>query len=123
MVPADREPRRPDVVARPAPASEAAAPPSVFSVPPPTFAHLVRGVSWAAAGHAVGQASWLGSLVVIAALVSPATFGTMANALLVVQIAWLLVGPGTMGGIVVSTTLTAGQLRRRSPAMSSWRRR
>ena len=65
----------------------------------------MRGVSWVGFGHVVSQVAWFGSLLFIAAIVPPGDFGTVAIAMVIVQIAWQVVGPGTRGSIVVAPTL------------------
>ena len=65
-------------------------------------AGVARGVSWVGAGHVAGQLAWYASLLFIAALVPPRSFGSVAVAMVVVQIAWLLVGSGTRGALVLS---------------------
>jgi O-antigen/teichoic acid export membrane protein len=75
-------------------------------------ADVVRGISWVAASHVVGQVAWFGSLFAIAALVDPSDFGSVTVAMVLVQVAWLLVGSGTRGAFVVTPQLTAAQVRR-----------
>jgi O-antigen/teichoic acid export membrane protein len=74
-------------------------------------AEIVRGVSWVAASHVVGQLAWFGSLLIIAAFVSPSAFGSVAIGMVVVQVAWLLVGSGTRGSFVLAPHVTAAQVR------------
>jgi O-antigen/teichoic acid export membrane protein len=73
---------------------------------------VARGVSWVGAGHAVSQLAWFGSLFIVAALVDPHAFGSVAAAMVVVQAAWLVVNSGTRGAIVISERLTRAQVRR-----------
>jgi O-antigen/teichoic acid export membrane protein len=73
---------------------------------------VARGISWVGAGHVVGQLAWYGSLLFIASLVPPGSFGSVAVALVVVQVAWLLVGSGTRAALVVSPDVSRAQVRR-----------
>jgi len=74
---------------------------------------IARGVSWVALGHVVGQLSWFGSLVFVAALLPPSSFGSVAIAMVMVQVAWLIVGSGTRGSFITSgTPLTRAQVDR-----------
>jgi O-antigen/teichoic acid export membrane protein len=73
---------------------------------------VARGVSWIAAGHVVRQLAWFGSLLLVATLVAPRAFGSVAAAMVVVQVAWLVVNSGTRGALVVGRTVTAEQVRR-----------
>src|SRR4051794_5583925 len=75
-------------------------------------ANVARGVGWVGAGHVVSQLSWLGSLLLVAALVPPHSFGSVSAAMVVVQVAWLLVGAGTRGAFVVSARLSRSQVVR-----------
>ena len=75
-------------------------------------AAVARGVSWVGAGHVVGQLAWYGSLLFVAALVPPRSFGSVAVAMVVVQVAWLLVGSGTRGALVLSRQVSRAQVRR-----------
>lgn len=76
----------------------------------PGLGRVARGVSWVALGHVVSQLSWIGSLVVLAALLEPRAIGTVTIAMLVVQVAWLVVGAGTRADIVVARVLTLDRL-------------
>jgi O-antigen/teichoic acid export membrane protein len=74
---------------------------------------VARGVSWIAAGHAVGQLAWFGSLFGIAAMLPPRSLGSVTVAMVVVQVAWLVVGSGTRGSFIASgVSLTRGQVTR-----------
>ena len=75
-------------------------------------AAIARGVSWVGAGHIVGQLAWYGSLLFVAALVPPRSFGSVAVAMVVVQVAWLLVGSGTRAALVISRQVSRAQARR-----------
>ena len=75
-------------------------------------AAVARGVSWVGAGHIVGQLAWYGSLLFVAALVPPRSFGSVAVAMVVVQVAWLLVGSGTRAALVISRQVSRAQVRR-----------
>jgi O-antigen/teichoic acid export membrane protein len=75
-------------------------------------AAVARGISWVGAGHVIGQMAWFGSLLLVSALVPPGSFGSVSIAMVVVQVAWLLVGCGTRAGLVVSPGVSRAQLRR-----------
>jgi len=63
-------------------------------------------MSWVGAGHVVGQSFWFGSLLVLAALLSPGAFGTVAVGLLMVTAATRLMGSGTRGSMILAPRLT-----------------
>jgi O-antigen/teichoic acid export membrane protein len=71
---------------------------------------VTRGVSWVGAGHVISQVAWFGSLFVIAALVQPRAFGSVVIAMVMIQVAWLVVGSGTRGSLVMSRSVTRGQV-------------
>jgi O-antigen/teichoic acid export membrane protein len=71
---------------------------------------LTRGVSWVGAGHVISQAAWFGSLFLIAGIVRPKAFGSVTIAMVMIQVAWLLVGSGTRGSFVVASDLTRPQV-------------
>jgi O-antigen/teichoic acid export membrane protein len=64
-----------------------------------------------AVGHVVSQVAWFGSLIVLATLVPPRSFGTFTASIVVIAVAMLLIEAGTRGTIVVSRRLTQAQLR------------
>jgi O-antigen/teichoic acid export membrane protein len=74
-------------------------------------ADVVRGVSWVGLSHVIGQLAWYASLFIIAALVAPKAFGSVAFAMVLVQVAWLVVGSGTRGSFVVAPRITSEQVR------------
>jgi glucose-6-phosphate isomerase len=67
-------------------------------------------MSWIGAGHVVGQAFWFGSLLMLAVLLPPKAFGTVALGLLLVTAATRLMEAGTRGSIIVAARLTRQQL-------------
>ncbi|MCW3056396.1 MAG: Lipopolysaccharide biosynthesis protein WzxC [Solirubrobacterales bacterium] len=75
-----------------------------------SLSNVVRGISWVGGGHVISQLAWFGSLFVIAAMVHPRAFGSVTIAMVMIQVAWLVVGSGTRGSMVVSPTFTRGQL-------------
>jgi O-antigen/teichoic acid export membrane protein len=77
----------------------------------PTRAHVARAVSWMGAGHVVSQGLWLGSLLVLAALLPPKAFGSLASGMVLVNLAGLIVDAGTRGSIVSAPSLTRADLR------------
>src|SRR5436305_219290 len=75
-----------------------------------SFRVLARGVSWVGAGHVISQLAWFGSLFFIASLVAPKSFGSVTIAMVIVQVAWLVVGSGTRGSIVVTPEVSRAQV-------------
>jgi O-antigen/teichoic acid export membrane protein len=73
---------------------------------------IARAAAWTAVGQAAVQIPWFGSLIVLAALVSPAAFGTVSAGLALVGVALLLVGAGTRGELVAAQRLTGADIRR-----------
>src|SRR5207247_7330987 len=67
---------------------------------------VARGLSWVGIGHVVSQLCWYGSLLAVAALVSPREFGSVTIPIVLIQVAWLLVGSGARGSFVVAPRLT-----------------
>jgi O-antigen/teichoic acid export membrane protein len=76
----------------------------------PSLPAVVRAMSWVGAGHVIGQTFWFGSLLVLAALLPPRAFGTVAIGLLMVTAATRLMEAGTRGSIIVARQLTRQQL-------------
>ena len=72
----------------------------------PSRAAVKRAMSWVGAGHVVGQAFWFGSLLFLAALLSPRAIGSVTVGLLMVTAATRLMDAGTRGSIIVAPTLT-----------------
>lgn len=75
------------------------------------MAVLARGLSWKGLAQVVGELSWYGALVILAGLLAPSAFGTVAVALVLVAVTRLLMESGTGGGIIVSQSLTGTDLR------------
>ncbi len=71
---------------------------------------VARGMSWVGGGQVISQLAWFGSLFLIAGLVQPRAFGSVTIAMVMIQVAWLVVGSGTRGSFVVSRSITRGQL-------------
>jgi O-antigen/teichoic acid export membrane protein len=67
-------------------------------------------MSWVGAGHVIGQAFWFGSLLLLAMLLPPRAFGTIAVGLLMVTAATRLMEAGTRGSIMVAPTLSRQQV-------------
>jgi O-antigen/teichoic acid export membrane protein len=81
--------------------------------PDPSLGVVLRGISWVAVGQVVGQLAWFGSLFLIAALLPPESFGSVAVAMVMVQVAWRIVGSGTRGSFITSgSPLTRAQIDR-----------
>jgi O-antigen/teichoic acid export membrane protein len=73
-------------------------------------ASVRRALSWVGLGHVVGQSFWFGSLLVLAAMLPPRAFGTVAVGLLMVTAATRLMEAGTRGSIIVARHLTRPQV-------------
>lgn len=67
-------------------------------------------MSWVGAGHVIGQSFWFGSLIILAALLPPRAFGTVAIGLLMVTAATRLMEAGTRGSIIVAPIVSRQQL-------------
>jgi O-antigen/teichoic acid export membrane protein len=78
--------------------------------PTVSLGSVARGVSWVGAGHVVSQLAWFGSLIYVAAQLSPAAFGSVTIAMVMVQVAWLVVGSGTRGSFVLAPQVTRAQV-------------
>lgn len=72
---------------------------------------VATALSWAGIGHLISQATWFASLLVLAALVPPRSFGVVSAGMVIVSIAVLLVGSGTRGSIIVAKRVGIEQLR------------
>jgi O-antigen/teichoic acid export membrane protein len=77
----------------------------------PSRAQVARGVSWMAVGHVASQGLWLGSLILLAALVPPTAFGSLATGMVLVNLAGLLVDSGTRGSIIAAPVLGRAEVR------------
>nr|MDQ4041486.1 oligosaccharide flippase family protein [Actinomycetota bacterium] len=77
----------------------------------PSRARVVRAVSWMGVGHVASQGLWLGSLILLAALVEPAAFGSIATGMVLVNLAGLLVDSGTRGSIIAAPSLNRAEVR------------
>ncbi|HEX4527312.1 MAG TPA: oligosaccharide flippase family protein [Gaiellaceae bacterium] len=87
------------------PVGRAASVPSVRSVR--------RALSWVGAGQVIGQCFWYGSLLILAALLAPSTFGTITVGWLLVSAAMRLMEAGTRGAIITASELARGELMTR----------
>jgi O-antigen/teichoic acid export membrane protein len=76
----------------------------------PSRAAVKRAMSWVGAGHIIGQAFWFGSLLFLAALLSPSAVGSVTVGLLMVTAATRLMDAGTRGSIIVAPKLTRQHL-------------
>jgi teichuronic acid exporter len=73
---------------------------------------ILRAAAWTGVGQAAVQIPWFGSLIVLAALVSPEAFGTVSAGLAIVGVALLLVGSGTRGELVAAQRVSGADIRR-----------
>ena len=72
---------------------------------------VARAVSWMGAGHVVSQILWFGSLLILATLVPPSSFGTFTAGWVIVAVALLFMESGTRGSLIVSRELTVRRIR------------
>jgi O-antigen/teichoic acid export membrane protein len=77
----------------------------------PTRQRVAHAVSWMGVGHVSSQGLWLGSLLLLAALVPPRAFGTLATGMVLVNLAALLVDSGTRGSIIAAGRVGPAELR------------
>ena len=77
----------------------------------PTRAGVARAVSWMGIGHVASQGLFFASLIVLAALLPPRAFGSVATGMVLVNLAGLLVDSGTRGSIIATPELTRADLR------------
>lgn len=84
----------------------------------PTLATIAKALAWRSGGHALTQVSWLGSIVILAALLPPRAFGTVAAAMTIVAVTTLLMESGTSGSIIAARDLTFERLK--SAAITSF---
>lgn len=73
---------------------------------------ILAAASWMTGAHAVAQVAAYGSLIVLAHLLPPGTFGIVAAGTAVVWIAVVFIDSGAHGSIVVTSGLTSAFLRR-----------
>ena len=73
----------------------------------PTRGAVARAVSWMGVGYGVSQGVFLGSLLLLAALLPPRDFGSVATGMVLVNLAGLLVDAGTRGSIIAAPTSDA----------------
>jgi O-antigen/teichoic acid export membrane protein len=62
-------------------------------------------------GHVASQGLWLGSLILLAALIEPSAFGSIATGMVLVNLAGLLVDSGTRGSIIAAPSLGRAEVR------------
>ncbi len=77
-----------------------------------TWGEVVSAASWMSGAHILAQAFAYGSLILLARLIPPESFGTIASATAIVWVAAMLMEAGTHGTIIVSGRLTPALLRR-----------
>ena len=80
--------------------------------PAPTRSQILAGVSWTAASHVFGQALWWTSLIVLAVLVEPAAFGTVALGTTLVATIGVVMEAGASGSVIASKELSPGTIWR-----------
>jgi teichuronic acid exporter len=73
---------------------------------------LLAAASWMSGTNLVAQAVAYAALLVLARLVSPGSFGTVAAATSIVWMVSVLLDSGTRGGIIVQPRVTEAHLRR-----------
>jgi O-antigen/teichoic acid export membrane protein len=72
---------------------------------------VTRAVGWAGAGQLASQIAWFGSLIVLGVLLPPRDFGIVAAGVVMVSIASLFIGSGTIGSVIAGEELTRAQVR------------
>jgi O-antigen/teichoic acid export membrane protein len=72
---------------------------------------LISAASWMSGANLVAQAFSYCSLIVLASILPPDSFGTVATGTAIIWVACTLVGAGTVGGVIVSRRLTYASLR------------
>ncbi len=77
----------------------------------PTAATIARALAWRGGGHVLTQVSWLGSMVILAALLPPRAFGTVAAGMTIVAVTTLLMESGTSGSVIATREVTYEGLR------------
>jgi O-antigen/teichoic acid export membrane protein len=77
----------------------------------PSRARVARAVSWSAVGQIATQGTLLASLLILAAIVPPKDFGTLALGMVVVNLSGLLVDAGTRGSVIAAPELTRSDVR------------
>jgi teichuronic acid exporter len=98
--------------AQPAPSAVGTESPEVGAAIAPTGREIARQAKWLAVGQVVADTAFYGTVVVLAALVPPAAFGTVAAGMAIVRIAAIIMESGTGGAIIAARDLTADQARR-----------
>ena len=72
---------------------------------------LISGASWMSGANFVAQAFSYCSLIVLASILPPDSFGIVATGTAIVWVACMLMGAGVQGGVIVSRQLTHESLR------------
>lgn len=89
--------------------------PAQSDAPPlaePTGHDIATQAKWLAAGQVVADGAFYGAIVVLAALVPPVAFGTVAAGMAIIRIAAIVMESGTGGAIIAARDLTVEQARR-----------
>ncbi len=76
----------------------------------PTVHTIAGSVSWVAVGHGFQQVFLYATILVLAAVLPPSAFGTVAAAIAVLTVAGLLVESGVRGSIIAAKELTAEKI-------------
>lgn len=77
----------------------------------PTAIRIVSEVRWVAVGHLAAQIMSSATVVVLAGLLSPRAFGTVAAGMAIVGVATLIMQSGTGGAIIASAKVSWSQAR------------
>lgn len=78
--------------------------------PSATGGRILRGLGWTGGAHVISQGTWFGSLVLLATLLPPDSFGIFAAAMVIVSIAQLMV-TSAAGNLIVDKEVGPEQLR------------
>ena len=77
----------------------------------PSARRIVSQLKWMAAGEAVGQLAFYAMILVLAALLDPKAFGTVAAGMAIVRVARMITTAGTGGSLIAARELTAADVR------------
>ena len=77
----------------------------------PTTKEIIRQLKWMGAGQAVGDVASYGAILILAALLSPAAFGTVALGMAFARVGNLLTQAGMGGSIIAAPSVSEAQLR------------
>lgn len=77
----------------------------------PSARQIAAQLSWLGAGEVVGQVAWYAVVLVLAAILDPKAFGTVAAGMAVVRVANMITAAGTGGSLIAARELTMSDVR------------